>query len=301
MLSGSHPRAALNAAPGRWAGVCLLSSVLLLLGLARPALAQTTCTSSSPAVNGFTDDLVADCNTLLEDIKDDLRGMATLNWAENLSILSWDGIIVGGTPVQVTGLNLPDKNLNGTIPAELGALTSLTTLNLSDNRLTGPIPTELGALTALTHLYLYGNALTGAIPELSLLTALTQLNLAKNDLAGPIPAALGGLTSLINLNLAGNDLSGPITALKDLPLTFLYLYDTQWSGTIPQELLDRQTGATLTLRTNRRPIAPVPPVEDQVFTRGEMSRTRSPRSPTGTGIPLRTAPHRRTAVPCRRG
>ena len=46
MLSGSYPRAALTAAPGRWACVCLLSSVLLLLGLARPALAQTTITLS---------------------------------------------------------------------------------------------------------------------------------------------------------------------------------------------------------------------------------------------------------------
>ena len=56
MLSGSHPRAALDFGPGRWACVCLLSSVLLLLGLTRPALAQTTtCSATSVAITGITE------------------------------------------------------------------------------------------------------------------------------------------------------------------------------------------------------------------------------------------------------
>ena len=98
--------------PGRpilygWASVLILSSVLLLLGLARPALAQTTCTSSSPAVSGFTgtlDDLVMDCATLL-GLKGTLEGDrgVVLDWAENISMSEWEGITVDGTPPRVTG------------------------------------------------------------------------------------------------------------------------------------------------------------------------------------------------------
>ena len=39
--------------------------------------------------------------------------------------------------------------MTGTIPVELGNLTSLTILELHDNELTGPIPPELGGLTSL--------------------------------------------------------------------------------------------------------------------------------------------------------
>ena len=84
----------------------ILSSVLLLLGLARPALAQTTCTSSSTAVSGFTgtlDDLATDCTTLL-GLKGTLEGSAAgLDWAETISMNSWEGITVDGTPSRVTG------------------------------------------------------------------------------------------------------------------------------------------------------------------------------------------------------
>ena len=44
-------------------------------------------------------------------------------------------------------LDLHDKGLTGTIPAELGGLTYLTHLHLSRNQLTGEIPAALGSLT----------------------------------------------------------------------------------------------------------------------------------------------------------
>ena len=178
-----------------------------------------------------------------------------------------------GQLTYLTRLWISANQFSGAIPVELGGLMSLERLSLRHNQLSGAIPPELGQLTNLEHLFLDGNQLEGAIPvELGQLSMLLYLYLHNNNLSGPIPAAaLSALTSLQRLILFGNPgLTGPITALKDLPLTLLYLDDTQWSGTIPQELLDRQTGGTLTLRTNRRPIAPVPPVEDQVFTRGEM-------------------------------
>ena len=143
---GGQPR---GAGPGRWAGVLLCASVLLLLGWPVPGSAQTTtCTSTSTAVTGFTGagtGLVTDCTTLL-GLEDELRGTATLNWAETLAMSSWDGITVAGTSPRVTALILRSKSLTGTLPEELGNLTGLTNLDLQVNQLTGSIPTELGLL-----------------------------------------------------------------------------------------------------------------------------------------------------------
>ena len=44
--------------------------------------------------------------------------------------------------------------MTGTIPTELGNLTSLAILNLSANQLTGEIPAELGRLDKLEELHL---------------------------------------------------------------------------------------------------------------------------------------------------
>ncbi len=68
----------------------------------------------------------------------------------------WTGVTVGGTPLRVTGLSLPNNGLRGRLPGTaLAELTRLTSLDLSDNdRLTGTVP-DLSA-TALATLDLEG-------------------------------------------------------------------------------------------------------------------------------------------------
>ena len=98
--------------------------------------------------------------------RDTLAGTATLNWSVDTAITNWDGVTVSSTtPKNVTGLDLSEESLSGSIPSELGDLLELTRLDLSDNSLTGEIPRELGNLTNLTELRLSGNNLTGCIPE----------------------------------------------------------------------------------------------------------------------------------------
>ena len=91
--------------------------------------------------------LVRDCETLLA-AKDRLRGTGTLNWSTGTAIGSWEGVTTGGAPSRVTGLDLSDKRLGGTIPAELSGLTGLSTLRLSGNQFSGCIPTDLRGLAA---------------------------------------------------------------------------------------------------------------------------------------------------------
>ena len=106
--------------------------------------------------------LVADCEYLL-GFKKALRGSAKLNWWSGRSVEQWDGITVQGG--RVTELSLPNRNLDGVIPAGIGSLSALVTLDLSGNSLTGQIPAELDNLASLTRWRLAGNSLSGCVPS----------------------------------------------------------------------------------------------------------------------------------------
>ena len=135
-------------------------------------------------------DLAKDCNILMA-AKDALRGTGTLNWSADTAMTGWDGVTVSGTPSRVTGLALSRRDLTGSVPPELGALSALRTLDLSWNKLRGSIPAVLGDLGELRSLSLYRTSLTGSIPsELTGLSSLERLFLGENAFTGCLPRAL---------------------------------------------------------------------------------------------------------------
>ncbi len=186
--------------------------------------------------------LVGDCLLLLTH-GDTLAGTVTLDWAAHTAMTDWEGVILGGTPRRVTGVDLSrvSDNLTGSIPPELAGLSALESLVLSFNRLTGTIPSRLGELSNLRDLQLTGNALRGEIPpELGGLSELTGLWIYNNQLTGTIPTELGQLTKLEGLGLSGNQLRGGIPPeLGNLTeLLQLWLQNNHLSGTIPAELTE---------------------------------------------------------------
>jgi Leucine-rich repeat (LRR) protein len=154
----------------------------------------------------------------------------------------------------VTGLGLGSNGLSGTIPPELGNLSSLQGLSLSWNELSGAIPPELGNLSGLLTLQLGGNQLSGTIPpELGNLSSLQNLSLSSNQLSGTIPPELGNLSSLQSLYLFSNQLSGAIppelgnlSSLQALDLSY-----NQLSGAIPLELANLSNLRWLYLDSNQ--------------------------------------------------
>ena len=162
------------------------------------------------------------------------------NWLTDAPLDTWYGVTTDSAGSElVVALELRRNGLKGTIPRELGSLTSLTTLHLLVNALSGSIPPELGNLPNLQSLLLDGNALTGPIPpELGTLPGLSTLGLSVNRLSGPIPPELGNFVKLRRLNLEQNALSGPIPPeLGNLVnLTVLDLANNRITGWIPPEL-----------------------------------------------------------------
>ncbi len=189
----------------------------------------------------------------------------TRGWLSDAAVDKWYGVTTDDDG-RVTRLDLGVNRLSGSIPTELGALTSLNYLNLAGNYLSGQLPVELGRLSGLKQLNISRSELVGTIPsELSGLENVVSLELSANYLEGPIPPELGELPKLETLNLSGNDLGlvfncgnpfgcdpasipgelGNLSKLKELDLR-----NNSLSGEIPSEIGKLANLETLDLSQN---------------------------------------------------
>ena len=146
----------------------------------------------------------------------------------------WYGVVaVDGRVVEIA---LPHNGLDGYLPHETSALTSLTRLDLRWNEISGGIPQEYGEMSALQTLLLTDNRLTGHLPRtLGDLSALQRLDLSYNAFTGTIPAELGKLSAMESLGLHNNRLTGEIP--QELSgaynLRRLVLNDNRLVGALP--------------------------------------------------------------------
>jgi len=173
----------------------------------------------------------------------------TNTWDLNMPMDTWMGVTLNASRC-VTQLFISSNNLNGTIPPQIGDLSSLTSLKFpSNNLLSGSIPPEIGDLSNLGSLNLFNCSLSGSIPpEIGDLSNLFLLTMGKNNLSGNIPPEIGNLSNLSTLALKENNLSGSIPPeLGNLiNLQVLDLSSNNLSGCIPQELITLcSTGGSL--------------------------------------------------------
>lgn len=160
-----------------------------------------------------------------ETLVNSLNGIGN---AKNLKILHAHKNSFGGIPIPeelfnvktLTGLDLSDCSLGGTLSPKVGQLASLQQLTLSGNAFSGQLPSEFGQLQSMKELKLSNNNWMGILPTgWSGMTALEALVLDNSEgdtsgVTGPlIPFA--SMPGLRELNLAGNHLTGTI------PTTFL--------------------------------------------------------------------------------
>ena len=131
------------------------------------------------------------------------------NWLQTDTPCSWYGVDCNGENIEQ--IFMPENNLSGSIPWQIGNLSKLVALWLDGNNLIGSIPIEIGEITQLQYLVLGDNQLNGEIPnEIVSLSNLKSLDLSYNQLSGSIPFLIGNLSELISLNLSANNLYGNI-------------------------------------------------------------------------------------------
>ncbi|MBL7994178.1 fibronectin type III domain-containing protein [bacterium] len=181
------------------------------------------------------------------------------NWKTSAPIGQWFGVSIASsaTLTRVSGIALPNNNLQGRIPSALGRMDSLKTLNLLETSFSGTIPDSIYALRELTQLTLrttQAGRLTGTLsPKVGRLTKLTNLSLSGNLLAGNIPDSVYTLTGLTNLSLADNQFTGTVSTLLGnlVNLTALRLGGNQLSGSVPTQISNMTGLQTLTINANQ--------------------------------------------------
>jgi Leucine-rich repeat (LRR) protein len=136
---------------------------------------------------------------------------------------------------------LPNMNMKGTLPDEIGLLFDLELINFFGNFISGGLPDTMKNLKSLQMLILHDNAFKGSLPEwIASLTNLETLNLAKNHFSGKLPAAMGSaMTSLQTLILESNTLGGTLDPLLNAKMVnALYLGDNDFEGELKDDVFE---------------------------------------------------------------
>ncbi|CAL5197746.1 unnamed protein product [Lathyrus oleraceus] len=132
---------------------------------------------------------------------------------------SWNGVSCSivttentknDTLYRVTALSLPNSQLLGLIPSDLGSIQHLQIIDLSNNSLNGSLPSSFfQANSELRFLNFSNNLLTGEIPEsITELKNLQFLNFSDNAFTGKLPNNLSNMQNLTVASFKNNYLTG---------------------------------------------------------------------------------------------
>uniref|UniRef100_A0A0E0JUD4 Protein kinase domain-containing protein n=1 Tax=Oryza punctata TaxID=4537 RepID=A0A0E0JUD4_ORYPU len=140
------------------------------------------------------------------------------------------------------------NNISGSLPKEVGNITSLELLLLNGNQLNGSLPEEIGFLPNLDRIQIDQEHISGPIPKsfanlnktkhlLSSSRVIevtkTTYHLDNNNFSGTsIPSSYGNITKLLKLSLRNCSLEGPVPDISGIP----QLGDLSWNqlrGRIP--------------------------------------------------------------------
>ena len=177
----------------------------------------------------------------------------------------------GGSDNLYLELDLRQNGLDGSLPAEIGMLTTLQRMRLQQNTLSGSLPSTLADLNQLEYLDLSSNRFTEEEPptnkdnifnaagggvlfsRIGDMGSLTHLSLFENLIQSTIPSEIGLLSDkLRNLDLGSNAIFGTIPQEVGLltNLVGLSVFDNMLSGSLPEGLSDLQNLEMLYIDSN---------------------------------------------------
>ncbi|XP_008789531.1 putative kinase-like protein TMKL1 [Phoenix dactylifera] len=184
------------------------------------------------------------------------RSLANDSSLQLLSIRLPAAALAGSIPPEIGDLSslqslyLGVNSLSGTLPLELGNCPSLAEVDLSDNSVSGSLPPSIWNLCdRLVSLRLHGNNLSGAVPDPAVPNSTCDrvqvLDFGANRFVGEFPEFITGFRGLQELDLGSNRFSGPIPAslagLRNLER--LNLSYNNFTGALPEAFGQSKFGA----------------------------------------------------------
>ena len=149
-----------------------------------------------------------------------------------------EGVICDDDQV-ITGIWFANNGLKGTIPKEIGSLSTLETIGIIGNpQLTGSIPeTFEGSLTSLREFIVRDNMVTGQIPAYMIRgyhsNHIQALDVSNNQLTGVLPLNITSQNANLRLlNIANNNFEGTIDGIyASFPnIEFMHMEKNLFSG-----------------------------------------------------------------------
>ena len=120
------------------------------------------------------------------------------------AICSWAGLVCDATG-SVTSILLSGLGLTGSIPDNIGFLSTLSHIELNDNSLSGTVSSSLYNLLLLDYLDISRNAMVGTIASaFGTLSLLQYLAISSNSLTGTVPSSLCYIAGLTKLSFDGD-------------------------------------------------------------------------------------------------
>lgn len=173
------------------------------------------------------------------------------NLAENAT--KWEGVKIDPSTKRVFSLELPNNNLQGNLPTQIGNLTALQILNLENNRLAGQIPNFSPNQTVFHTLILGKNSFSGSIPTTWQSLPFQIIDLKQNQLGGSLPFFFQNMPSLRSVDLSGNRFLGTLNGFLDnwQNLQVLRLANNELSGSLPLVLYQKNSLVELDLSNNQ--------------------------------------------------
>jgi Leucine-rich repeat (LRR) protein len=155
-------------------------------------------------------------------------------------IQSWFGVTCTpssciDTDCYVSSLTFTSCNLTGTLPEEIGNLSTLNSLSLGENSIAGTLPSSISKPN-LNFLELGNNLFSGSLPSLP--SSIFSLSLRRNLFSGALPMSFGNISSLISLDLRQNKFTGtfPQNFLSFSSLVSIVIDTNYFTGPIPSPI-----------------------------------------------------------------
>ncbi|XP_042429796.1 probable LRR receptor-like serine/threonine-protein kinase At4g37250 [Zingiber officinale] len=164
---------------------------------------------------------------------------AAFNWSPPANSGGGSSNVEVSMASRVIALVLPNSQLLGPVPTELGLVEHLRHLDLSGNMLNGTLPSTLFNASELRVLSLANNVISGELPDFDERTAnssLQVLNLSDNALTGRLPSNFSRLPNLAVASLSNNYLCGELPVGGFKRLQYLDLSSNLIYGSLPTEL-----------------------------------------------------------------